>query len=527
MSERWEGIERPYDDEAVDKLRGTVRVEHTLARNGAEKLWNLLHDRPYVAALGREHGQPGRPAGPGRAGGDLPVAAGRSRPTPTSRARCTPTRACTRSTASPRSCAAINGALLRADQIDHADGNDEIDWMVPIVADMEAGFGGHLNVFELTKAMIEAGAAGVHLEDQLASEKKCGHMGGKVLLPTSWAIRNLVAARLAADVSRRPDADHRPHGRRRGRHGDLRRRRARPRVPHRRAHRRGLLPLQRGDRAGDRARHRLRAATPTWSGARPPSPTWSRPSASPASSTRRTRASCWPTTARPRSTGRASSTTTRSPASRRTLGELGYAFQFITLAGFHTLNHSMFELARGYREHGMTAYAELQQAEFANEDAGYTAVKHQHEVGASYFEEVAHGDHRRRVRDHLRRAARPRSHSSGGETRPPDRSPRAGRRRRRRVHGARRPRRPARRGRLRRTLPDPGDPFVALPDGYSYRSTPGSRREGARRRPGDRRGTTRVGAVFAYSSANAEVLTDPFADSYPRRTGWSAQNAAT
>jgi isocitrate/methylisocitrate lyase len=197
---RWEGIERPYDEDAVDKLRGTVRVEHTLARNGAEKLWTLLHDRPYVAALGASTGN--QAVQQVRAGLEAIYLSGWQVAADANLAReMYPDQGLYPVNSVPEVVRAINGALLRADQIDHADGNDEIDWMVPIVADMEAGFGGHLNVFELTKAMIDAGAAGVHLEDQLASEKKCGHMGGKVLLPTSWAIRNLVAARLAADVS--------------------------------------------------------------------------------------------------------------------------------------------------------------------------------------------------------------------------------------------------------------------------------------------------------------------------------------
>jgi Isocitrate lyase family len=209
---------------------------------------------------------------------------------------------------------------LRADQIDHADGNDEIDWLVPIVADAEAGFGGHLNVFELTKAMIAAGAAGVHLEDQMASEKKCGHMGGKVLLAD--LVGDPQPRRRAAGRRRlgRRDRDRRPHRRRRCRHGDQRRRRARPRVPHRRAHRRGLLPLQREHRAGDRARHRLRALRRP----RLVRDVRARPragrSTSRARCTRSIRGSCSPTTARRRSTGRASSTTTRSPASSSAWG---------------------------------------------------------------------------------------------------------------------------------------------------------------------------------------------------------------
>src|SRR3954447_6559457 len=199
-SQRWEGVERPYGPDAVEKLRGSAPVEHTLARLGAEKLWRLLHDRPYVAALGASTGN--QAVQQVRAGLEAIYLSGWQVAADANLAgQMYPDQGLYPVNSVPEVVRAINAALLRADQIDHADGNGEIDWMVPIVADMEAGFGGHLNVFELTKAMIDAGAAGVHLEDQLASEKKCGHMGGKVLLPTSWAIRNLVAARLAADVS--------------------------------------------------------------------------------------------------------------------------------------------------------------------------------------------------------------------------------------------------------------------------------------------------------------------------------------
>ena len=253
---------------------------------------------------------------------------------------------------------------------------------------MEAGFGGHLNVFELTKAMIEAGAAGVHLEDQLASEKKCGHMGGKVLLPTSWAIRNLVAARLAADVCGVPtiivartdadaadmlisDADERDHEFLTG---------------ERTAE--GFYRTNAGHRAGDRARHRVRAVRDlVWCETSEPDMEQAERFARELHEAHPGKLLAYNCSPSFNWKGKLDDDEIASFQSK--LGELGYAFQFITLAGFHTMNHSMFELARGYREHGMTAYADLQQAEFANEDAGYTAVKHQHEVGASYFEEVA------------------------------------------------------------------------------------------------------------------------------------------
>src|SRR3982751_1657475 len=199
-SQRWEGVERPYGPEAVEKLRGSVQVEHTLAKRGAEKLWRLLQEKPFVSALGASTGN--QAVQQVRAGLEAIYLSGWQVAADAHLARqMYPDQGLYPVNSVPEVVRAINGALLRADQIDHAEGKDDIDWFVPIVADMEAGFGGHLNVFELTKAMIEAGAAGVHLEDQLASEKKCGHMGGKVLLPPSWPTRTLAAARRAADIS--------------------------------------------------------------------------------------------------------------------------------------------------------------------------------------------------------------------------------------------------------------------------------------------------------------------------------------
>src|SRR5215210_4521880 len=198
-TQRWEGIERPYDAADVERLRGSVAVEHTLARRGAEKLWRLLNERPYVAALGASTGN--QAVQQVRAGLEAIYLSGWQVAADANLARqMYPDQGLYPVNSVPEVVRGINAALLRADQIDHAEGRDDMDWLVPIVADGESGFGGHLNVFELTKAMIEAGAAGVHFEDQLASEKKCGHMGGKVLIPTRQAIRNLVAARLASDV---------------------------------------------------------------------------------------------------------------------------------------------------------------------------------------------------------------------------------------------------------------------------------------------------------------------------------------
>src|SRR3954471_11765180 len=386
-SQRWEGVERPYGPEAVEKLRGSVQVEHTLARLGAEKLWNLLHDRDYVAALGASTGNQAVPQV--RAGLEAIYLSGWQVAADANLARqMYPDQGLYPVNSVPEVVRGINGALQRADQIDHAEGQDEIDWFVPIVADAEAGFGGHLNVFELTKAMIDAGAAGVHFEDQLASEKKCGHMGGKVLLPTSWAIRNLVAARLAADVSGTPtlivartdadaadmvisDADERDHAFLTGERTEEGFFRSEPGIEQ--AIARGVAYAPYADlvwcetsepdmEQAERFAKAIHDEHPGKLLAYNCSPSFN-----------------W----------KGKLDDDEIAAFQQKLGEMGYRFQFITLAGFHTLNHSMFELARGYRQHGMTAYAELQEREFASEDAGYTAVKHQHEVGASYFEDVA------------------------------------------------------------------------------------------------------------------------------------------
>ena len=398
-AQRWEGIERPYDDEDVKRLSGSVQIEHTLA--GAAP-----RSSGICCTTGRTSPRSAR----------APATRPSSRSAPawrrsTSRGwqvaadanlarQMYPDQGLYPVNSVPEVVRGINNALRRADQIDHAEGNDEIDWFVPIVADMEAGFGGHLNVFELTKAMIEAGAAGVHLEDQLASEKKCGHMGGKVLLPTSWHIRNLVAARLAADVSGTPtliiartdadaadmlisDADERDHEFLTGE--------------------RTAEGFYRTNAGIEQAIARGIAYAPycdlVWCETSEPDLEQAERFAKALHEAHPGKLLAY--NCSPSFNWKGKLDDDEIAAFQAKLGELGYAFQFITLAGFHTLNHSMFELARGYREHGMSAYAELQQAEFANEDKGYTAVKHQHEVGASYFEEVAHGDHRRRVRDDL------------------------------------------------------------------------------------------------------------------------------
>jgi isocitrate lyase len=380
-------VVRPYDQEDVERLRGTMHVEHTLARLGAERLRTLLSERPYVAALGASTGN--QAVQQVRAGLEAIYLSGWQVAADANLARTMyPDQGLYPVNSVPEVVRAINAALLRADQIDHADGRDDTQWLVPIVADGEAGFGGHLNVFELTKAMIEAGVAGVHFEDQLASEKKCGHMGGKVLLPTSWAIRNLVAARLAADVSGVPtvivartdadaadmvisDADERDHEFLTGERTEEGFYRSQAGIEQ--AIARGLAYAPYADlvwcetsepdlEQAERFAHAIHDEHPD---------RWLAYNCSPSFN--------WK--------GKLDDDEIAGFQGR--LAELGYRFQFITLAGFHTLNHSMFELARGYRERGMSAYADLQEREFDAEDDGYTAVKHQHEVGAGYFEEVA------------------------------------------------------------------------------------------------------------------------------------------
>jgi isocitrate lyase len=380
-------VMRPYDAEHVQRLRGSVHVEHTLARRGAERLRALLDERPYVAALGASTGN--QAVQQVRAGLEAIYLSGWQVAADANLARTMyPDQGLYPVNSVPEVVRAINAALLRADEIDHAEGRDEIDWLVPIVADGEAGFGGHLNVFELTKAMIAAGAAGVHYEDQLASEKKCGHMGGKVLLPTSWAIRNLVAARLAADICDVPtviiartdadaadmvisDADERDHE---------------------------FLTGERTEEGFYRSNAGIEQAIARGVAYAPYADlVWCETSEPDLEQAERFAATIherhpgkWLAyNCSPSFNWKGKLGDDEIAGFQERLGELGYVFQFITLAGFHTLNHSMFELARGYRERGMAAYADLQQREFASEGEGYTAVKHQQEVGAGYFEEVA------------------------------------------------------------------------------------------------------------------------------------------
>ncbi|HEX8992095.1 MAG TPA: isocitrate lyase [Anaerolineales bacterium] len=386
-ADRFEGVMRPYTEGDVQRLRGSVRIEYTLARMGAERLWELLGSGEFVAALGALTGN--QAVQQVKAGlNAIYVSGWQVAADANLSGQMYPDQSLYPVNSVPQVVRAINQALQRADQIDHMEGRDETYWFAPVVADAEAGFGGPLNVFELMKSMIAAGAAGVHFEDQLASEKKCGHMGGKVLIPTATAIRNLISARLAADVCdvptiiiARTDANS--------------------------AH---LItsdidpqdePFLTGERTSEGffcTRGGLDSAIARGLSYAPFADLiWCETSEPNLEEARR-----FADAIHERFPGKHLAYNC-SPSFnwakkldghtievfQRELGAMGYSFQFVTLAGFHTLNHSMFDLARHYREYGMAAYAELQQREFADEVFGYTAVRHQHEVGTGYFDQVA------------------------------------------------------------------------------------------------------------------------------------------
>ena len=384
---RWSGIERNYSLGDVRRLQGSVIVEHSLARRGAEKLWKLLHTEEFVPALGALTGN--QAVQQVKAGLKAIYLSGWQVAADANLAgNMYPDQSLYPANSVPAVVKRINQALQRADQIDHAEGKGEIDWFVPIVADAEAGFGGPLNVFELTKAMIEAGAAGVHFEDQLASEKKCGHMGGKVLVPTRQAITHLIAARLAADVSDVPtviiartdanaaalltnNVDERDHEFLTG-----------DRTPE------GFYRVGAGlDQAISRAISYAPYADMVWCET-------SEPNLREAKRFAETVKAKFPDkllayNCSPSFNWKKKLDDATIEKFQRELGAMGYKFQFVTLAGFHALNYAMFRLAHGYRDRGMSAYSELQEAEFSAEADGYTATKHQREVGAGYFDEVA------------------------------------------------------------------------------------------------------------------------------------------
>jgi isocitrate lyase len=386
-SKRWESIRRDYTPQDVERLGGTIEIKYTLAEMGAERLWHLLQSEPYVAALGALTGNQAMQQV--RAGLQAIYLSGWQVAADANLAgQMYPDQSLYPSNSVPQVVKRINQALQRADQIDHCEGRNDTYWFAPILADAEAGFGGSLNAFELMKLMIEAGAAGVHFEDQLASEKKCGHLGGKVLVPTSAFIRTLTAARLAADVMgvatilvARTDAcsanlvtsdvDERDH------------------------------EFLTGDRTADgyyrinnglemsiaRAVSYAPYADLLWCETSTPDLDEARRFAEGVHEkfpTKMMAYNCSP------SFNWAKKLEAQQIATfQRELAAMGYKFQFVTLAGFHALNFSMFELARQYREEGMAAYSRLQQAELAAEKNGYTATKHQREVGTGYFDEVA------------------------------------------------------------------------------------------------------------------------------------------
>ena len=383
---RWHGIKRPYTAADVEKLRGTLLQEHTLATHGANKLWSLMHSTPYVHALGALTGnQAMQQVKAGlkaiylsgwQVAADANVAG-----------EMYPDQSLYPANSVPQVVRRINNTLARADQINHAEGDDSIDFYAPIVADAEAGFGGVLNAFELMKAMIEAGASGVHFEDQLASVKKCGHMGGKVLVPTREAVEKLVAARLAADVMGVPTII----------------------VARTDAEAADLItsdvddndkPFCTGERTIegffktypglDQAISRGLAYAPyadlVWCETGKPDLEYARKFAAAIHAQfpgKLLAYNCSPSFNWKKNLDDAT-----IAKFQKELGAMGYKFQFITLAGFHALNYGMFNLAHGYARNGMSAFVELQEAEFAAADRGFTAVKHQREVGTGYFDQV-------------------------------------------------------------------------------------------------------------------------------------------
>ncbi|NKY99342.1 isocitrate lyase [Nocardiopsis alborubida] len=385
---RWAGIERTYSADDVVKLRGSVTEEHTLARRGAERLWDLLHTEDYVNSLGALTGN--QAVQQVRAGLKAIYLSGWQVAADANLSGNTyPDQSLYPANSVPAVVRRINNALMRADQITWAEGDDSApEWLAPIVADAEAGFGGVLNAYELMRGMIASGAAGVHWEDQLASEKKCGHLGGKVLIPTGQHVKTLNAARLAADVAGVPslviartdaqaatlitsDVDERDQ------------------------------PFITGERTAEgfyRFRNGVEACVARGLAYAPHSDLLWMETATPDLEVARDFAerikaeypdqmlayNCSPSFNWKRHLDDAT-----IAKFQRELGHMGYKFQFITLAGFHSLNHSMFNLAKGYAQNGMTSYVELQEAEFAAESQGYTATRHQREVGTGYFDSIS------------------------------------------------------------------------------------------------------------------------------------------
>jgi isocitrate lyase len=389
IPERFAGIKRAYANSDVERLRGHYRVEHTVARLGAQRLWELLHTEDYVHALGAMTGNQAMQQV--RAGLKAIYVSGWQVAADANDAGAMyPDQSLYPVNSVPLLVKKINNALLRADQIERAEGRQSVDqWLVPLVADAEAGFGGPLNAFELMQHLIEAGAAGVHFEDQLASEKKCGHMGGKVLVPTGHFIRTLTAARLAADVAgvptvliARTDADSAKLLT-----SDIDER-DRPFITSTDRTSEGFHRIDGGVKyAIARALAYAPHADVLWCETSTPDLREAKEFAEGVHAQFPGKLLAY--NCSPSFNWRKHLDDATIATFQRELGAMGYRFQFVTLAGFHALNHSMFELARTYKREGMAAYARLQQAEFASEQAGYTATRHQREVGTGYFDDVA------------------------------------------------------------------------------------------------------------------------------------------
>lgn len=390
-SPRWNGIERPFSPADVERLRGSVKIEHTLAQLGAQRLWQTMHEAPFVNALGALTGN--QALQQVRAGLQAIYVSGWQVAADANLSgQMYPDQSLYPVNSVPELVRRINRTLLRADQIQHSeagDSADEIQWLAPVVADAEAGFGGPLHAFELMKAMIEAGAAGVHFEDQLASEKKCGHLGGKVLVPTSQFVQTLVAARLAADVAgvptllvARTDADSA-----RLLTSDVDPRDHRHLTGERTVE--GFFRITGGQQVAiDRALAYAPYADLLWCETSRPDLEEARRFAEAVHD--RYPGKLLAYNCSPSFNWKKNLDDHTIARFQRELGAMGYRFQFVTLAGFHALNHSMFELAHSYRNQGMAAYSRLQEAEFANEKIGYSATRHQREVGTDYFDEVRH-----------------------------------------------------------------------------------------------------------------------------------------
>src|SRR5690625_1846696 len=386
-NERWEGITRPYSAEDVIRLRGSIDVEHSLAKNGSEKLWQLLQNENYINSLGALTGnQAVQQVKAGLkaiylSGWQVAADANLS-------SEMYPDQSLYPVNSVPRVVKSINNALKRADQIEYSEGKMTRDWFAPIIADAEAGFGGHLNVFELMKQMIENGASGVHFEDQLASEKKFGHLGGKVLIPTQQAVKNLITARFAADVMGTPtlilartdanaadlitsDVDSYDHTFITGERTQE-----------------GFYRTKAGlEQAIARGLAYAPYADLIWCETAEPSLEEAQQFADAIHEKYPNKLLAY--NCSPSFNWKKHMTDEEAANFQKEIAKMGYKFQFVTLAGFHTLNHSMFDLARQYKDEGMGAYSRLQQAEFSSEAYGYSATRHQREVGTGYFDEVA------------------------------------------------------------------------------------------------------------------------------------------